>query len=75
MRTKPRPYDHRTPPVVVKPATAAQMMDCSRQHVYALIERGELRRVSIGNSKSVRVPVSDIWAVLGLEQPDSGDVG
>ena len=46
MRTKPRPHDYRTPPVVVKPTTAAEMMDCSRQHVYALIERGELRRVS-----------------------------
>jgi excisionase family DNA binding protein len=61
---------HAPEPVAVKASTAALMLDCTRQHVYKLIERGELRRCQIGGTSSVRIPVSDIYRVLGLEAPD-----
>jgi excisionase family DNA binding protein len=60
------------PPIAVKVVTAAEMLDCSRQHVVNLIERGELRRTTIGSSKTVRIPVADIYRVLGLG-PEAGD--
>jgi len=55
-----------TVPIAVKVVTAAELLDCSRQHVINLIERGELRRTTIGSSKTVRIPMVDIYAVLGL---------
>lgn len=58
------------PPLVVKPSRAAEMLDCSRAHVYALMERGVLRRCQIEGSKAVRIPTEDIYRVLGLE-PDA----
>lgn len=56
-------------PVAVRATTAAALLDCSRSHIYELIERGELRRVSISDSRSVRIPIEDIYAVLGLDMP------
>ena len=68
MTSSARPFDYRNPePLAVKPSTAAKMMDCSRQHVYQLIERGELRRTHIAGSTSVRIPVEDVYRVLGLD--------
>jgi excisionase family DNA binding protein len=58
-------------PIAVRAATAAQMLDCSRAHIYQLIERGELRRLEVSGSKAIRVPIQDVYAVLGLEQPDA----
>lgn len=58
------------PPIVVRAITASQMLDCSRAHVYKLMERGELRRIQIGGSKSVRIPLEDVYSVLGLEAPE-----
>jgi hypothetical protein len=45
------------------------MLDCSRAHIYQLMERGELQRIQIAGSKSVRIPVRDIYAVLGMDVP------
>ena len=56
-------------PLAVRAATAAQMLDCSRAHIYQLMERGELHRIQIAGSKSVRIPVADIYAVLGMDMP------
>ena len=56
-------------PIVVRATVAAQMLDCSRAHIYQLVERGELQRIQIAGSKSVRIPVSDIYAVLGMDVP------
>ena len=54
-------------PVVVKIATAAEMLDCSRQHVYDLIARGEIRAHHLPSSRAVRVPVTDIYRVCGID--------
>lgn len=62
-----------TRPLVVDIKTAAQMLSCSRQHVYDLIDRGTLRRVEIVGSSAVRVPVADIHAAVGLDSPMGGD--
>ena len=56
-------------PIAVRPSTAAELLDCSRQHIYQLIERGELRRIQIPGSTAVRIPVEDIYGLLGLEVP------
>lgn len=45
-----------------KPQTAARLLDCSRQHVYNLLARGELRSVLIGASR--RIPRSEIDRLL-----------
>ncbi|MEM8746513.1 MAG: excisionase family DNA-binding protein, partial [Actinomycetota bacterium] len=58
-------------PVAVRPVTAARLLDCSRAHVYQLMERGEMRRLQISGSKSVRIPLEDVYAVLGLDAPES----
>ena len=59
----------RAKPIAVKPATAAEMLDCSRQHIYKLIARGELQRVHIGEPGCSRVLVAEIYALVGLN-PD-----
>lgn len=53
-------------PLAVRASTAAQLMDCSRGHIYQLCERGVLRRVTVEGSNIVRIPVADINAALGL---------
>lgn len=53
--------------VVVKPETAATMLDCTRQHVYELVARGQLRKVTIG--RLARIPVEDIYRLANLEPP------
>jgi excisionase family DNA binding protein len=58
-------------PIAVKAATASKMLDCSRAHIYQLIERGELTRLEVSGSKAIRVPIQDVYAVLGLEMPES----
>lgn len=60
-------------PLAVKPARAARMLDCSRAHIYQLFERGVLRRVEIPGSHAVRVPVSDIYAALGMPAPGGNE--
>ena len=64
-RTRPS-----TRPIAVSAATAAEMLGCSRQHIHNLVNRGELRRRQIGTSKAVRIPIEDVYAVLGLDAPD-----
>jgi excisionase family DNA binding protein len=56
-------------PVAVRATTAAQLLDCSRAHVYQLMERGQLRRIQIPGSKAVRIPTEDVYALLGMEPP------
>lgn len=57
-----------TAPIAVTVSHAAELLDCSRQHIYQLCERGVLRRLNIAGSTSVRIPVSDLRAALGLDQ-------
>lgn len=60
-------------PLAVRAVTAAQMLDCSRAHIYQLMERGELRRIQIRGSKAVRIPIEDVYAIAGKSAPSSGD--
>lgn len=59
--------DHGQVPVAVKAATAAAMLDCTRQHIYELVARGQLRKVNIGRLS--RIPVEDIYRLAQLEPP------
>ena len=54
-------------PLVVRALTAAEMLGCSRAHVYQLIERGHLRRVQLPGSKAVRIPIGDVRRAAGLD--------
>jgi len=48
--------------LAVKPATAAQLLDCSRNTIYNLIARGELRASKVGGL--TRIKVDDLRALL-----------
>lgn len=61
-----------TRPIAVKASTAATMLDCSRQFVYQLIERGTLRRINIPGTVAIRIPIEDVYAVLGQEVTHDG---
>jgi len=65
-------HDHPLGPVVVSPTTAARMLDCTRAHVHQLMERGELRRLNVKGSRAVRVPIADVYALVGLDAPSMG---
>lgn len=56
------------PPIAVSIPRAAEMLDCSRQHIYQLCERGVLRRQHITGSRAVRIPVTDLYQALGLTE-------
>ena len=52
-------------PLAVSITQAAQLLNTSRPLVYKLIESGELRCTRLG--RSVRIPVAQIHALLGIE--------
>jgi len=47
----------------LSPAETATALHVSRQTVYNLIERGELRRFKVGGL--TRIPVADVLALIG----------
>jgi excisionase family DNA binding protein len=53
--------------IAYSPAEAAEALGVTRQHVYHLIERGELRRFHVG--RCARIPVADVLALVGGEPP------
>jgi excisionase family DNA binding protein len=55
--------------LAVRAATAAKLLDCSRAHIYQLMQRGHLRRIEIPGSKAVRIPIEDVYALLGIDLP------
>jgi len=55
------------PPIAVKPITAAEMLDCTRAHIYKMMERGALRRIDLPDSRAVRIPIEDIYAAIGID--------
>lgn len=61
------------PPIVVNPRQAAEMIGCTRNHIYTLVSRGQLRSTKVG--KLVRIPVADIYRLVGLDEdsPAGGD--
>ena len=61
-------------PIVLRIPEVAEALRCTTQHVRNLIERGELRGVTIGTSRTVRVPVVDLYRILGLD-PERDAIG
>jgi excisionase family DNA binding protein len=45
------------------PAEAAEALGVTRQTIYALIDRGELRRFKVG--RLTRIPVADVLGLVG----------
>jgi excisionase family DNA binding protein len=41
-------------------STVAEILDCSRAHVYKLIEAGTLRKGTLPGSSDPRIPLSDV---------------
>ena len=56
-------------PLVVRVSTAAELLDCSKSHVYQLMERGKLRRLQLPGSTAIRIPIEDVYACAGAELP------
>ena len=54
-----------TPPVVLSPAQAAAMLDVSRVTIYALINRGDIRRFKVG--RLTKIPRGDLERLVGIE--------
>jgi excisionase family DNA binding protein len=50
-------------PIAYTPAEAATALGVTRQTVYNLIDRGELRRFKVG--RCTRIPVADVHALVG----------
>lgn len=49
----------------------ADYLKVTRQTVYALINRGELRRFKVG--RCTRIPVADVYALVGADVTVGGD--
>ncbi len=58
-------------PIAVSPSDVAALLNVSRQTVYALIARGELRMFKLG--ASTRIPLADVRALVGAESVSGGD--
>lgn len=61
-------------PIAVSRARAAEMLDVSRQHIVQLEERGVLRALRVHGSRSVRIPIEDVYAAVGLTPPECNEV-
>ena len=60
------PLEHR---IAYSPTEAAEALGVTRQTIYALIGRRELRRFKVG--RCTRIPVSDVLGLVG--GPDGND--
>jgi excisionase family DNA binding protein len=49
--------------IAYSPAEAARALGCTRQTIYALIDRGELRRYKIG--RSTKLNAAEVHALVG----------
>ncbi len=54
--------------LVYSPAEAADALGCTRQTIYALISRGELRRMAVG--RLCKIPAADVHRLAGYEGGD-----
>lgn len=52
---------------------AADFLKVTRQTVYNLINRGELRRFKVG--RSTRIPAADVHALVGYEPEQAAPAG
>jgi hypothetical protein len=53
--------------IAVKFRTAAEMTDSSENAIRNAVERGELRVVQLGSSRTRRVLVKDLYRWMGLD--------
>ncbi len=60
-------------PIAVSPSDVAALLKISRQTVYALIARKELRAFKV--CASTRIPLADVRALVGGEPVSGGDAG
>lgn len=51
------------------PTEAADALGCTRQTIFALINRGELRRFKVG--RLTKIPAADVHSLVGYE-PEAG---
>lgn len=56
-------------PIAVRASRVPSLLDCSPQDVDHLVERGALRTLRLNGDAELRVPLSDIYAALGLQPP------
>lgn len=54
----------------LSPAEAADILGVTRQTIYNLIERGQLRRFKVG--RLTRIPTGDVLALIGGNASDAG---
>lgn len=59
-------------PIAVRASRVPALLDCSQRHFDHLVERGALRTVHLSGDTELRVPLSDIYAALGLQPPAEG---
>ena len=55
--------------LVVKPEKAAQMLDCSRSQIYALVKSGQLRSIKLspGKKGGVRILTDSIFEFVSTK--------
>lgn len=53
-------------PVAYSPAEAAEVLGVTRQTIYNLIDRGELRRFKVG--RLTRIPRADVLGLIGCDE-------
>lgn len=49
--------------VAVSPGEAAQLLGCSRNHVYLLLKTGVLSSTKLGNLR--RIPLAEVQRIVG----------
>lgn len=57
--------------LALSPAETADLLGITRQTVYNLIDRGQLRRYKVG--RLTRIPTSDVLALIGMSIDDVPD--
>jgi excisionase family DNA binding protein len=62
-----------SPPVVLSPAQAAAMLGVSRVTIYALIDRGDIRRYKVG--RLTKIPRADLERLVGIGGGESDAFG
>jgi excisionase family DNA binding protein len=69
-RTRKGAFPVPTPaPLAYTPQQAADAIGVTRQTIYNLIERGDLRRFKVG--RCTRIPAADVHALVGYEGCDT----
>jgi excisionase family DNA binding protein len=52
--------DHNVDPVLLKPETAAAMIEVSRAKMYRMLAAGEIEKVILPGGRLIRVPIAAI---------------